>query len=46
MVARDVELGYISAKAAEEHYGVIVTADGEVDVAATNALRSQRAGTA
>jgi N-methylhydantoinase B len=39
--------GYFSAAAAEEQYGVVLTADGTaVDDAATRALREARAGSA
>ena len=38
-VARDVARGYVSAKAAERDYGVILK-DGEVDEAATEAARA------
>ncbi len=41
-VARDVERGYVSARAAERDYGVVIR-DGELDEAATNALRTERA---
>jgi N-methylhydantoinase B len=38
-VARDVELGYISAKRASEEYGVVFSADGKLDQPATLARR-------
>ena len=43
LVARDVRLGYVSAVSAETDYRVAVTAEGEVDVAGTRALRAGRA---
>jgi N-methylhydantoinase B len=42
LVALDVRRGYVSAAAAREQYGVILTAAGEPDAAATAALRAQR----
>jgi N-methylhydantoinase B len=42
-VARDVRLGYVSADAARTAYGVIVSADGALDEAATRALRKETA---
>jgi N-methylhydantoinase B len=46
-VLDDVLEGYVSAAAAEEQYGVVLTADGTaVDDAATRALREARAGSA
>lgn len=43
-VLRDVEDGLVSARAAEEHYGVVIR-DGETDAAATEARRAElRAG--
>ncbi len=40
-VERDVRLGYVSAQAAREHYGVVIDeATGRADAAATEALRS------
>lgn len=38
-VARDVRLGYLGAEAARSAYGVALTDDGTLDVAATAALR-------
>lgn len=38
-VAEDVGLGYVSAAAAKDVYGVILAADGSVDVAATKTQR-------
>jgi N-methylhydantoinase B len=38
-VARDVRLGYVSREAARTLYKVVVTEAGEVDAAATAALR-------
>ncbi|WP_188259511.1 hydantoinase B/oxoprolinase family protein [Azospirillum tabaci] len=38
-VARDVRLGYLGAEAARSAYGVALTDDGALDVAATAALR-------
>jgi len=38
-VARDVARGYYTAEQARALYGVALTADGAVDVAATTALR-------
>jgi N-methylhydantoinase B/oxoprolinase/acetone carboxylase alpha subunit len=46
LVARDVELGYVSAEAARERYGVAIGADGGVDAAATAALREETGGAA
>jgi N-methylhydantoinase B len=40
LVRRDVRLGYVSAEAAKREYGVVITNDGEVDQAATAALRN------
>lgn len=40
-VARDVERGYVSVEAAERDYGVVIR-EGEVDEAATEALRAAR----
>lgn len=40
LVCRDVRLGYVSAAAAKRDYGVVITNDGEVDQAATAALRN------
>jgi N-methylhydantoinase B len=42
-VARDVRLGYVSADAARTAYGVVVSADGALDEAATRALRKETA---
>ena len=42
LVALDVRRGYVSAAAARERYGVVLTAAGEPDVPATAALRAQR----
>jgi N-methylhydantoinase B len=42
-VARDVRLGYVSAEAARTAYGVVVSADGALDEAATRALRKETA---
>jgi N-methylhydantoinase B len=43
-VLSDVREGYVSAEAAEQQYGVVLTAGGgEVDEAATRALRAARA---
>lgn len=41
-VARDVALGYVSPQAARDGYGVVLTAEGRVDPAATAALRASR----
>jgi N-methylhydantoinase B len=41
-VARDVAMGYVSAAAAERHYGVVLTGTGAVDAAATAKLRAAR----
>jgi N-methylhydantoinase B len=43
LVARDVRLGYISAASAQNDYKAAVASDGELDVAATRALRSRSA---
>ena len=43
LVARDVRLGYISAASAQNDYKAAVASDGELDVAATQALRSRSA---
>jgi len=40
-VLADVREGYVSARSAREDYGVVLTAEGEVDDAATSALRRQ-----
>ncbi|HSE78603.1 MAG TPA: hydantoinase B/oxoprolinase family protein [Alphaproteobacteria bacterium] len=42
-VARDVRLGYVSAAAAREQYGVAVAPSGEIDVTATARLRRRAA---
>ncbi|TWA74019.1 N-methylhydantoinase B [Azospirillum brasilense] len=42
-VARDVRLGYLGAEAARSAYGVALTDDGALDVAATAALRETSA---
>jgi N-methylhydantoinase B len=42
-VARDVRLGYVSAGAARDQYGVAVAPDGALDAAATAALRARGA---
>jgi N-methylhydantoinase B len=41
-VARDVRLGYVSAEAARRDYGVVLRSDGQVDEAATDALRREK----
>jgi N-methylhydantoinase B len=41
-VAADVRDGLVSVKAAAENYGVVVTADGEVDISSTQRLRSSK----
>ena len=38
-VARDVRFGYVSREAAAEDYRVVMDSGGEVDFAATHALR-------
>jgi N-methylhydantoinase B len=43
LVARDVRLGYISAASAQNDYRAVVASNGELDVAATQALRSRSA---
>jgi N-methylhydantoinase B len=40
-VAHDVREEYVSARSAREDYGVVLTDDGEVDAAATQALRAE-----
>lgn len=40
-VLEDVRLGYVSVRAAERDYGVVITDTGEVDDAATRARRTQ-----
>ncbi len=40
-VATDVRAGLVTVAAAREHYGVVVSAAGEVDAAATGAAREQ-----
>jgi N-methylhydantoinase B len=42
LVAEDVADGKVSARAARQHYGVVVDADGVVDLAATEAMRAER----
>jgi N-methylhydantoinase B len=42
LVARDVRYGLIEAEAAESEYGVVLTAGGEPDLAATLRLRAAR----
>ena len=39
-VARDVRLGYVSAEAARRDYGVVITANGGLDRAATAEVRN------
>lgn len=41
-VAEDVRKGFVSKRAAEEDYGVVLDGDGRVDAAATAARRRQR----
>lgn len=41
-VARDVRLTLVTREGARRDYGVVITPSGEVDVAATQALRSKR----
>jgi N-methylhydantoinase B len=41
-VARDVQLGYVTPDAAQARYHVVLTSDGTVDTAATEALRAGR----
>lgn len=41
-VEADVRDGFVSREAAERDYAIILTADGQVDVAATEALRASR----
>ena len=43
LVARDVGRGYYTAEEARRLYGVVLTRDGDVDAAATAALRKQGA---
>jgi N-methylhydantoinase B len=43
-VVRDVRLGYVTPAAAAADYGVVVTADGTVDAAATAERRRRMAG--
>ena len=38
-VARDVRLGYVSREAARDHYNVVLTDDGTVDIGATEQFR-------
>ena len=40
-VAADVLNGLVSVAAAKEHYGVVCTSAGDIDIKATNALRQQ-----
>ena len=40
-VRSDVREGYVSARSAREDYGVVLTAQGEIDDAATAALRTR-----
>ncbi|MDW3204709.1 MAG: hydantoinase B/oxoprolinase family protein [Alphaproteobacteria bacterium] len=40
-IARDVRLGYLSPDAARRDYACVVSADGEYDAAATEALRAE-----
>lgn len=40
-IARDVRLGYLSPEAARRDYACVVSADGEYDAAATEALRAE-----
>jgi N-methylhydantoinase B len=42
LVLRDVELGYYTAEEAAAKFGVVITADGKLDHAATGALRPAR----
>ncbi len=42
-VARDVRQGYVSPEAARRDYGVVVDADGRIDMAATAMLRRRAA---
>jgi N-methylhydantoinase B len=42
LVARDVQLGHVSAAKAREWYGVVLDATGRVDAAATAACRAAR----
>ena len=43
LVREDVEQGYVSAQSALQDYGVVLAADGAVDVAATQRRRAERA---
>jgi N-methylhydantoinase B len=43
LVAYDVQEGYVSAEAARADYGVVVSPEGELDIAATEALRAAMA---
>jgi N-methylhydantoinase B len=43
-VARDVDLGYVTAAAAREQYGVVIAKNGAIDAMATAALRSGARG--
>jgi N-methylhydantoinase B len=40
-VAKDVRAGLVSVEAAREHYGVVLTHGGDVDLAATDGLRAE-----
>jgi len=42
LVAEDVHEGYVGAVSAERDYGVVLDADGDLDVAATERLRDAR----
>ncbi len=42
LVARDVAEGWVSARRAEQVYGVALDADGQVDASATTRLRGAR----
>jgi N-methylhydantoinase B len=44
MVSTDVRLGFVSPDNAAAQYGVILTADGAVDVAATSVIRQSMGG--
>jgi N-methylhydantoinase B len=43
-VARDVDLGYVTAAAAREQYGVVIGKNGAIDAMATAALRNGARG--
>lgn len=45
-VAADVRAGFVTVAGAERDYGVVLSADGTVDVAATEKLRAVMAGSA